>query len=75
MNTNKTLHIMECYFNLPDDFNGSLGDALMLMAHRAKEAELYNEINAHDEYIFDRLKHLINNEKSKCIIHYRILNT
>ena len=47
MKTNKTLHIMECYFNLPDDFNGSLGDALMLMAHRAKEAELYNEINVH----------------------------
>lgn len=75
MKTNKTLHILECYFNLPDNFNGSLGDALMLMAHRAKEAESYNEINSHDEYIVDRLKHLTNNDKSKCIIQYQILNT
>lgn len=44
MRSRKMLHIRECFFNLPDNFNGTLADALMLMANRAAQAEAYNEM-------------------------------
>ena len=77
MKTNKTLHILECFFNLPDNFNGSLGEALTLMANRTLEAEAYNEIKDIDVHGdgFDALVHLRNRDESKCIIQYQILDT
>nr|DAF71171.1 MAG TPA: hypothetical protein [Caudoviricetes sp.] len=32
MVSNKLFYIEECWFNLPDDFNGTCGEALMLLA-------------------------------------------
>lgn len=39
---NKVLYIRDCYFKLPEDFNGTCGNALMLLAlHRLeKEGQL-----------------------------------
>lgn len=74
MRSNKLLRIYECYFNLPDNFNGTLGDALMLMANRAKEAEAYNEVNTYYDDLPDPYSHLRNNDKVKCSIQYEIVD-
>lgn len=74
MKTNKTLLIYGCCFNLPDNFNGTLGDALMLMANKAKQAEAYNEINVCCDEHGDLYSRLINNDKIKCSIQYEIIN-
>jgi len=39
MLTSKLLHIIECDFALPDDFEGTLGEALMLLAQYRLEKE------------------------------------
>lgn len=52
MISNKLFHIDECWFNLPDDFTGTCGDALMLLAKYRLEKEKGNQIGknfAHDE--------------------------
>lgn len=45
----KVLHIQDCYFKLPEDFNGTCGNALMLLGlHRSrqeKEQSISNETN------------------------------
>lgn len=72
MKSNKILHIKEAYLNLPNDFNGTLGEALMLMAKRAILAEQYSEVNK--GISFDLYDDLIKSEKSKCIIAYEIID-
>lgn len=75
MKTNKILHIYECHFNLPNDFNGTLGEALMLMANRALAAEAYDEfsfVGRYEDIDIDMREHLLNNENAKCSIAYEI---
>lgn len=43
MEKKNVLHIKECFFELPDDYQGSLGEALMLMANRVIQSEAYKE--------------------------------
>lgn len=74
MKSNKLLRIYECYFNLPNDFNGTLSDALMLMANRAKEAEIYNEVNKYYDEWIDLYEHLRDNDRAKCSIRYDIID-
>ena len=45
MKSNKLLSIQECHFNLPDDFNGTLGDALLLLAQHRLQSESDKKIN------------------------------
>ena len=74
MNSNKVLHITNCYFNLPDDFSGTLGEALMLMANRAIQAEAYKEVRDGRHYDSNEyLERLIENDKSKCILKYEVI--
>lgn len=72
MKSNKIFHIKECYFNLPDNFDGTLADALMLMANRAVQAKAYNEIYKH-ENVTDLHEHLIKADRSKCVIEYEFI--
>ena len=44
MVSNKLFYIKECWFNLPDDFNGTCGEALMLLAKYRLEQENKNKI-------------------------------
>lgn len=48
MLSNRLLTIKECEFSLPNDFNGTLGDALLLLAKYRLEAEKTNKINQKD---------------------------
>lgn len=45
----KVLHIQDCYFKLPENFNGTCGNALMLLGlHRLeqeKQQSISNETN------------------------------
>lgn len=41
--------IKECYFNLPDDFNGTCGNALMLLAMQRLEQEKSGTVNVLSE--------------------------
>ena len=49
MVSNKLFYIKECWFNLPDDFNGTCGEALMLLAKYRLEQENKNKIWADSE--------------------------
>lgn len=43
---NKVLYIQDCYFKLPKDFNGTCGNALMLLAlHRLEQEERQSILN------------------------------
>ena len=70
MRSKKILHIKECYLNLPDDFNWTIGEALTLMANRAILAEQYHEeerrisYNAYEDFL---------KSKKKCAIAYEFL--
>lgn len=71
MVSKKLLIIQECQFNLPDDFEGTLGDALMLLAKRRLEAESNNEVNREDNDS-DCYETLVSNENIKCSIKYAL---
>lgn len=71
MKSNKLLSIQECYFNLPDDFNGTLGEALMLLAHYRLHSESNNKINQ-EEIDFDCYTKLFNDNNIKCSIKYAL---
>lgn len=71
MKSNKVLHVRNLYFNLPDDFDGTLCDAFTLITNRMIEAEAYKEIRK--EVILDPLNHLLSSDKSKCVIEYGII--
>ena len=62
----RTFHIKECLFELPSDFDGSVGDALMLMANRAKQAEAYKEMYKHE--IYDMYEYFTKYKNGKCVM-------
>ena len=64
----KSLYIKECYFELPSDFDGSIGDALMLMANRAKQAEAHKEVYKLNISTTDIYKYFTKNKKGKCVM-------
>lgn len=68
----KSLHIKECFFELPDDFNGSLGDALILMANRAIQAEAYKEV--YGDKCYDLYEYFTKNRKGKCVMSYDFID-
>ena len=72
MISNKILSIKDCYFNLPDDFNGSLGNALMLLAKYRLEKEMSSQIIRKDIEFqdCDCYKLLMEDDNSKCSITY-----
>lgn len=72
MISNKLLQIKECYFNLPDDFNGSLGEALMLLAQYRLKCEENQKIKNMDKCDTDTYASLMTNNESKCSIAYSI---
>ena len=51
MVSNKLFYIEECWFNLPDDFNGTCGEALMLLAKYRLEQERKNKIGSESELL------------------------
>lgn len=71
MKSNKILRIGEGYFNLPDDFEGSLGDALMLLAEYTLEREATkNTIKETRDSVPDIFLRLWNDDSSKCSIGF-----
>ena len=71
MVSKKLLTIQECQFNLPDDFDGTLGDALMLLAKKRLKAESKNKINKEDNDS-DCYITLVNNDDIKRSIKYAL---
>ena len=71
MKSNKILRVKNLYFNLPDNFNGTLGDAFTLITNRMIEAEAYNEVS--ELKIIDPLNHLLDSDEIKCLIEYEII--
>ena len=69
-NNNKILHIKECYFKLTDNFEGTLGEALLLMSNRLVQSEAYKEV--HKPICTDLYDYLINSD-SKAIIAYEFI--
>ena len=51
MVSNKLFYIEECWLNLPYDFNGTCGEALMLLAKYRLEQENKNKIGAENELL------------------------
>ena len=51
MVSNKLFYIEECWFNLPDNFDGTCGDALMLLAKYRLEQESKNKIGSENELL------------------------
>lgn len=66
----KVLYIQDCYFRLPENFSGTCGDALMLLAKRRleqeKEQAIFNE-NKNENRLKDFWK-----SNNKCTIAYCI---
>lgn len=71
MLTKKLLSIGECQFSLPDDFEGTLGDALLLLANYRLESEKTKSINRvdMDAPCYDELR---NENDIKCAIKYSL---
>lgn len=61
----------ECQFNLPDDFNGTLGDALMLLAKHRLQSESNQDINKVDNDT-NCYTELDNNNDILCSIKYAL---
>lgn len=66
----KVLYVKDCYFRLPEDFNGTCGDALMLLALRRLEQEKENKITNKTNDTNSLGDFWESNEK--CIIQYCI---
>lgn len=66
----KVLHIQDCYFKLPEDFNGTCGNALMLLGlYRIEQEEqqsISNETNNEN-----RIEDFWNSDK-RCTMAYFI---
>lgn len=71
MKSNKLLSIQECHFNLPDDFNGTLGEALLLLAQHRLQSETNQKINLETEDC-NYYTRLINDDDIKCSIKYAL---
>lgn len=71
MLTKKLLSIGECQFSLPDDFEGTLGDALLLLANHRLQAEKNKRINKEDIDMscYDKLR---DKTDIKCAIKYSL---
>ena len=69
MLSNKLFVIKEGYFNLPDDFEGTCGEALVLMSKYRLEQEAKEKINRDDD-VDDKYKYFISNENIKCSLSY-----
>ena len=66
----KLLCINKCYLKLPDNFNGTLGDMLMLMANCCKQSEAYDEVVIKPEI---DLEGLLKTKRVKCTMNYEII--
>ena len=71
MLTKKLLSIRECQFSLPDDFEGTLGDALLLLANYRLQVEKSKSINKEniDVPCYDNLR---DKTDIKCAIKYSL---
>lgn len=69
MISNKLLEIKECYFNLPDNFKGSLGEALMLLAQYRLECEKNQKIKEENSDV-DCYNNLMKSNDKKCNMKY-----
>ncbi len=67
MKSKKIMHIQDCFINLPDDFEGTLLDALKLLVKFREEAEIKNNVNRHED---DNLTYLWTNENIKATMSY-----
>jgi hypothetical protein len=73
MKSKKIMQIFECCLNLPDDFEGTLLDALKLLVQCREEAENKNKINRYEKQNYendDGFSLLWNNDDIKCLISY-----
>lgn len=71
MLSKKLLTIQECQFSLPDDFEGTLGDALMLLAKHRLNSELNQKVNRKDNNI-DGYEELKKDNDIRCSIKYAL---
>lgn len=69
MITDKIFYIREAWFNLPDDFEGTGGEALMLLAKYYLEAEKEHKVKEPEEDT-DNFTTLMNSDNQKGIIEY-----
>jgi hypothetical protein len=74
MLSSKLLYIKDCNFALPDDFEGSLGDALSLLAEYRLKKEKENKITNRpfSPSLPTTYEDLQNNDNAKCSVHYAI---
>lgn len=56
----KVLHITDAYFKLPEDFEGSLSDALFLFYRARAKSEQLNEITTEKNVDVDKFNELQN---------------
>lgn len=69
----KLLKIDKCYYNLPDNFNGTLGEALLLLANYRLEKERKNKISDNtDVDDWDSYTKLMENDEAKCTVEYAL---
>ena len=68
---NKVLYLQECYFRLPENFNGTCGEALMLLAKRRLEQEK-NKAILNESDNDNRIKDFWNNTDARCTMSYSI---
>lgn len=66
----KVLCVKDCYFRLPEDFNGTCGDALMLLASRRLEQEKEQNVVNRTNSVYDLNDFWNSNEK--CMLTYCI---
>ena len=73
MLSKKIFKIDDCCFNLPDDFNGTCGEALMLLAQYRLEQEKQSKINVTPKDLTnDCYKACLYAETGKAAITYQI---
>lgn len=72
MVSKKIFLITDCCFNLPDDFVGSCGDALMLLAQYRLEQEKNNKIDRHETCEGSAYQWCVSLPNSKASISYAI---
>lgn len=79
MFSKKIFRVKELIFNLPDDFNGTTGDALLLMSNNQLEAEK-NRTNIKGVTTNEECKNhntldlLLKNKSKKCYYYTKHLN-
>lgn len=69
MKSRKIMRIDDCILNLPDDFEGTILDALKLLVQYREEAEYSNLINRHENEI-DNYDILWDNDNIRVAITY-----